>query len=142
MKIAEALKDRTALKTLLDPADPRYVTGSPEDRKRARDEWHRHKFTAEVMSSGLPEIPRVDIALLRFGMVENTRNGDLYRVRRDGLIDLNWTSAIAYYVDADGVPVLLEPSASGPKSRGELEAWEAEREQRRNAPKPMPAWMR
>jgi hypothetical protein len=142
MKIAEALKDRTALKTLLDRADPRYVTGSPEDRKRARDEWHRHKYIAEVMRSGLEEISRAEISPLRFGAVEDTRTGDFYRPRRDGLVDLNWTSAVAYYCDDAGTPILLERPSSGPQNRAEFEAHAAEREQRRNAPKPKPAWMR
>ena len=79
MKIADALRDRTALSALLDPADQRYVTGSPEDRKRARDEWHRHRYAAQVMRSDLEEIPRADLAPLRFGVVEDTRTGAFYR---------------------------------------------------------------
>src|SRR4029453_13996663 len=107
-------KDRTALNTLLDPPAPRYVTGSPEDRKRARDEWHRHKYIAEVMRSPLEEIPRADISHLPFGVAEDTRTGDFYPPRHDGVVDLNWTSAVAYYIDAAGTPVLLERPASGP----------------------------
>ena len=121
MKIADALRDRTALSALLDPADQRYVTGSPEDRKRARDEWHRHRYAAQVMRSDLEEIPRADLAPLRFGVVEDTRTGAFYRPRRDGLVDLEYANAIAYYVDAAGTPVLLE-RPPGPQNRAELEA--------------------
>jgi hypothetical protein len=44
------------------------------------------------MRSGLEEIPRADIEPLRFGIVEDVRTGRLFRQRRDGLIDLDWTS--------------------------------------------------
>ena len=119
----------------LDPSHERYATGTPEDRERARREWRQNRFTAQVMSSGMNEIPRSDIAALRFGVVEDTRTGTFYRVRRDGLIDLEWTNANAYFVDAAGAPVLLE-QPPGPKNRAELEQREAEREARRSAPKP------
>ena len=126
---------------MLDPTDPRYVTGSPEDQKRARADWHRQRYIAQVMGSDL-EIPRADIAPLRFGVVEDTRTGTFYRRRRDQLPDLDYTSATAYYVDAAGSPVLLERPSTGPTNRSELEAQQAEREARRNAPKPPPRGMR
>ena len=140
MRIADALRDRAALKTLLDPTDPRYVTGSPENRKHARDEWHRARFAGQVMSSQLEEIPRAHITFLRFGQVEDTRTGTFYRRRRDQLPDLDHANAVAYFIDAAGTPVLLE-RPTGPKNRAELEQQQAEREQRRNAPKPRPTWM-
>jgi hypothetical protein len=120
MKITDALRDRTALASLLDPEHPRYVTARQIDRKRARDEWHRHRFVAEVMRANLEEIPRADLEFLRFGTVEDIRTGDLYRLRRDGLVDLEYTNAVAYYVGADSVPVLLE-RPPGPQTRAELE---------------------
>jgi hypothetical protein len=137
MKIAEALRDRSALKALLDPAHPRYVTGSPEEREQARREWQQHRFTAQVMASNLEEIPRAHLELHRFGVVEDDRTGTFYRPRRDGLIDLEFTNAVAYYVDADGVAVLLE-RPSGPATRSEVEQRRAEREQRRNTPQAAP----
>ena len=124
------------IKGLLDPNHPRYVTGTEEDRKQARDEWHRTRYVARVMASSLPEIPRSDIEPLQFGRVEDVRSGTFYRVRRDSLADLDWTNAVAYYTDPAGTPVLLEQPSSGPANRAELQAREAEREARRSAPKP------
>lgn len=66
--------------------------------------------------------------------------GTFYRERHDGLIDLAWSTATAYYVNAAGTPILLEPPP-GPQNRAELEAQQAEREPRDAAPKPRPAWM-
>jgi hypothetical protein len=132
MKIADVFRDRAALTAALDPSHPKYVTGSEEDRKQARAEWHRQRFIADVMRSNLPEIPRSDLKQLPFGQLEDTRNGTFYRPRRDGLIDLACTPAVGYYVDVAGIPVLLEPPA-GAKNRAELEAQQAGREQRRAA---------
>lgn len=70
---------------------------------------------------------------------EDTRTGEFYVARRDGLIDLTYTSAVAYYVGPSGVPVLLE-RPHGIKSRAELERHQAEREERRNAPKQRRPW--
>ena len=93
------------------------------------------------MRSGLEEIPRSNLEPFRFGTLEDTTTGTFYQPRRDGLIDFNYVkNAIAFYVDRAGLPVLLERS-NGPQTRAELEAREDEREQRRNAPKPRPAWM-
>ena len=142
MKITDVFRDRTALTTLLDPSHPRSVTGSEEDRKQARAEWHQQRFTAEVMRSGLPEIPRADIAHQRFGVVEDTRNGTFFRARRDGLIDLHHTQAIAYYCDEAGTPILLE-RPPGAQTRAELEAQQTEREQRRaEQAAAVPSWRR
>ena len=99
----------TTIKDFLDPNHARYVTGTPEDRERARREWHRQRFIAQVMCSELEEIPRDDITPHRFGTVEDVRTGRLFRQRRDGLIDLDWTDANAYYMDPNGTPILLEP---------------------------------
>lgn len=141
MRIVDALKDRVALATLLDPSDPKYVTGSEEDRQQARAEWHRHRYIAEVMRSDLTEVPRSNLEPFRHRTLEDTTTGTFYQPRLDGLIDLNYIpDAIAYYIDASGLPVLLE-EPSGPKTRAELEQYQAAREQRRNAPRPKPAWL-
>ena len=47
----------STIKDMLDPNHARYVTGTPEDRERARREWHRQRFIAQVMRSDLEEIP-------------------------------------------------------------------------------------
>jgi hypothetical protein len=141
MKIGEVFKDRAALTELLDPTSPRFITGSEADQKQARDEWRRNRYVAEVMRSDLEEIPRSNLKPLRYGTLEDTTTGTFYRPRRDGLTDLNdATGTVAYYVDPDGTPVLLE-RPNGPKTQAELEQQQAEREQRRNAPKSRPAWM-
>jgi hypothetical protein len=69
---------------LLDPADQRFVTGTEADRKRARDQWHQQRFTAQVTGSDMEEIRRADVAPLRFGVVEDTRTGAFYRRRVTG----------------------------------------------------------
>ena len=99
----------STIKDYLDPSHARYVTGTPEERERARREWHRQRFIAQVMRSDLEEIPRGDVQAHRFGTVEDTRTGRLFRQRRDGLIDLDWTDATHYYMDPAGTPILLEP---------------------------------
>jgi hypothetical protein len=111
---------RAALKALLDPTSSRYVEGTEEDRQRARAEWHRQRYIGQVMGSSLEEIPRSDLSFGRFGIVEHVPSGRLYRARRDGIIDLSFVDAAAYYCDQAGTPVLLEPP-SGPQSRQELE---------------------
>ena len=138
--MTDALKNRGMARMVLDPADPRFVTGSEEERAQARREWLRARFTHEVLSSKLPEIPRSRLQPVR-GLprtLEDTesRDGDFYVVYRGASVDLSFTEHLAaYYFDSSGVPVLLE-RPSGVKSRAELEQRRAEREQRRNAPKP------
>ena len=139
MKFTDALRDRAAARMILDPADARYVTGSEEERTKARQEWLRARFTHQVMSSDLEEIPRANLRPLRGPRVlEDTETGDFYFVRLDGMIDMDFVkSAVAYYCAGDGTPVLLErPPGGMPQTRAELERRRAEREQRRNAPKP------
>lgn len=124
---------------ILDPADHRLVVGSEEERKEARQEWLRARFTHQVMSSDLEELPRSRLQPLRGPRVlEDTESGDFYFVRLDGMIDMDFVkSAVAYYCAADGTPVLLErPPGGMPQTRQEFEQRRAEREQRRNAPRP------
>ena len=140
MKLTDALKDRAATRLILDPADPRYVTGSEEERVEARREWLRARLTHDVLSSKLPEIPRSRLQPVRGlrGMLEDTESptGDYYVVYRGASVDLSFAeNIVAYYFDAAGVPVLLE-RPTGVKSRAELEQRRAERAQARNAPRP------
>ena len=118
----------------LDPADARFVTGTAEEQRRARAEWRRARFIAQVMASNLPEIPRADLTSGRFGRLEDTRTGTFYRAALGQLHDLDYTPAVAYFVGVDGTPFLLE-RPSGPKTRAELEQQQRERDERRNAPK-------
>jgi hypothetical protein len=142
MKITDALRDRAQLAQLLDPASSIYVEGSEESRKEAREAWHRHRFVGQVMSSSLEELPRSDLSFGRFGIVEHVPTGRLFRLRRDGLIDLEFVpNAVAFYCDETGLPILLEP-APGAATRAEAEQRQAAREARRNQPRPKPSWMR
>jgi hypothetical protein len=140
VRISDAFRDRAALATLLDPNARAFVEGSEADIKQAREEWHRHRFVGQVMSSNLPEIPRSSLVFRRFRIVENAEDGRLYRLRLDAT-EVAIETAVAFFLDANGTPVLLEPPP-GPQTRAELEQQRAAREQRRNAPKPRPAWMR
>lgn len=126
--------------TLIDPADRRFVEGDEESRQRARQEWHRQRFAAQVERSELPQLGRADLTPHRFGIVEHVPSGRLYRVRRDELPDLEYANAIAYYLDENGTPVLLE-EPPGPQSRQALEQQQADQAARRAAPRPKPAWL-
>ena len=55
--------DLTTIKDFLDPA-MRGSRPARRNRERARREWHQARFTAQVMSSGMDEIPRSDLAPL------------------------------------------------------------------------------
>ena len=77
------------------------------------------------------EIPRTDLERRLPGTLEDRGKGKLYRPRLDGLIDLDYIpTAIAYFVDGAGLPVLLE-APTGPKTVAELEAHRAAKEQAR-----------
>ena len=141
MKISDAFKDRVQLTRLLDPAGREFVEGDETTRAEARRAWHAHRWTAQVMSSTLEELPRSELAFRRFGIVEHVPSGRLYRLRKDQLPDIEYSSASAFFTDANGVPVLLEPPP-GPQTVDEAERRQAARMERRNAPKPRPAWMR
>jgi hypothetical protein len=142
VKLGEVLKDRAAMKALLDPSDPRYVVGTEADRAKARDEWHAHRILAQLMRSDLEEVRRADLRPFRFGLLEHERTGRFYQRHRGALVELHYVpNAVAWFVAADGSPVVLE-KPSGPQTRAELEQQQAERAQRRNAPRPTPAWKR
>jgi hypothetical protein len=124
---------------ILDPANAIYAVGSEKDREQARREWHRQRFAVQVAASSLEQLQAADLESHRFSIVEHTPTGRLYRVRRDELPDLGYSTATAYYIAA-GQPVLLEPPP-GPETRQGVEARQEARRQRRAAKKPRPAWM-
>jgi hypothetical protein len=118
---------------MLHPSDPRFVTGTQEQIAEVRREWYRQRFAAQVMRSNLEEIPRSDLASIHTGLLEDVRDGTFYRPRRDEVADLDHTpSAVAYFVDSRGNPILLE-RPTGVKSRAELEQRRADREALRAA---------
>jgi hypothetical protein len=135
------IPDRASLATLLDPSNAVYVEGDEQSRKQARDAWHRHRYVGQVMSSSLEELPASTLKPRPFGILEG-EDGRLYRPRRDGLIDVSYVpTAIAYFCDSTGLPILLEP-APGAATRAEAEEQQAARRAQRAAPKPKPNWAR
>ena len=74
-----------------------------------------------------------------FGIVEDRADGRLYAVRRDALSDIDHAAGVAaYYLDETGPHLLEEPP--GPQTRQGVEARQAARRARRDAPKP--SWLR
>jgi hypothetical protein len=143
MNIADVFKDRAAAKLLLDPSHPRFVTGSEADQAKARAQWRADRFLHQLMSSDLSEIPRSDLRPFRPGVLEDQRTGQFWKPHRGELVDLTYLpGAAAYFIAADGHPVVLE-KPPGPQTRDELEARRAANEQRRaEQAKIVPAWKR
>ena len=132
------MRTTDAARDLARPRSPKVVTGSPEDRRQARDEWHRHRYTAEVMRS----------TWRRSRAQTSSRCGSGWSRTRDGHRSasaarrpdrLRFTNAVAYFVDAAASPSCSSDRART-ANRAELERKQAEREQREAAPKPRPAW--
>jgi hypothetical protein len=140
VEILDSLRDKEHARRVLDPGDHRLHTGSPSDREEARPEWYRNSCAAKVMNAGWREIPRGQLAFHKFGVIEDTETGDFLRVFGG---DPDYAeSVVAFYVTHDATPVMLAPVVGVPRNRAELQQTRAEREARRNAPKPRPAWMR
>jgi hypothetical protein len=102
-----------------------------------RDQERLEQRLRTAMRSGLPELARTN---LKFGRhaVEDETSGDLYRIVRGEVDDPRYTSAVAFFINANGDAAYLERPTSGPKTRAELDARQAEREQRRTQPRPRP----
>jgi hypothetical protein len=73
-----------------------------------RDEILRQQHLRIAHTSGWEEIPRAHIEHGRYGLVTDTRDGRTFSLVR-GLVDAQYTPAVAYYIDATGAPVFLEP---------------------------------
>jgi hypothetical protein len=126
----------------MDPTDARFVTGTEESRRQARAEYRRQLRIAVAMKSGLPEFPRSDLGFHKFGVIEDVASGNFYRAIRGEVSDPKHSSAVGYFVTEAGDPIYLERPVGSRQNRDDLEAKRAEREARRNAPKPRPAWAR
>ena len=131
----------TDLMLSLDRARLALETGTAEEQARARAEFQRQERVAAAMRSGATEIPRGALRFERNGRVVDERSGTLYVLYRGDTVDPTFQVLPAYYVSASGDVGWLEHPAGGPQTVDELEAKRAEREARRNAPKPRPAWM-
>ena len=93
----------------------------------------------KAMATGLPEFARSTLTFAKFGRIEH-EDGTFYTAYRGELDDPKYADLAAYFIAADGSPVYLAPVTSGPRTRAELEQHRADREARRNQPKPTPAW--
>jgi hypothetical protein len=126
----------------IDLTDRRFVEGTEESRRRAREEaaeqirmYQQHDL---AMKSQLPEIPRAQLEFGKFGRVEDGA-GEFYSVIRGVVTDPAHSPAVAFYVTAAGDVAWLERPASGPQNRGQLEEQHAERERGDAEPKPRPS---
>jgi hypothetical protein len=106
----------------------------------ARERERRERQLREAMASGLPELPRSRLAFGRF-VIEDEATGDFFAPLRGEFFEAKYSAAIAFYIDEDGQPRFLE-RPPGPRNRAELEAKQAARLARKNAPRRRPAWMR
>ena len=124
----------------MDPADPRLVTGTPEQIDQVRREFRRQQKIQIAMRSGLPEIPRSDLVFHKFGPIEDLASGNFFNAIRGEVTDPRYSSAVGYYVTPDGAPIYVERPVGAPQNRAELEAQQADRARRDAAPKKKPAW--
>jgi hypothetical protein len=136
VRIVGALKDRATLQAVLDPTNPKLVTGTPEEQDQARREWKRHERIRQIVTSAKTEIPRSEVVFERF-WIEHEPSGDFYCPFAG---DPEFADDVpAYYVAASGEPIMLQRTHN-PANRAELEQSRRAREERRNAPKQTPAW--
>ena len=91
----------------------------------------------QARAAGWPQLALADLAFGRW--VEHTPTGRLYCLRRGETDAAVYAGATAFYLNDQGAIRFLEaPPSNQPQSRGELVQRQAEREQRRNTPKPRP----
>jgi len=123
MKLGSIFRDPSG--PVVDPADRRLSTGTPESQAEARREYQRHQANAAIVRAKT-EIPRSE---LEFGQrwIEHVANGDRYKVF-GGVADYS-DGIDVYYVTADGNAIMLERIGS----RKQEEDLRAAREQRRAA---------
>ena len=107
---------------VIDLADHRFVEGTEESRRQAREEAAEqirlYQAQELAMRSQLREIPRSEITPLRFGMVETTA-GEFFVVIRGQVSDPQRSSAVAFYVDSADEIVWLERPGNGPRTRAD-----------------------
>jgi hypothetical protein len=101
---------------MMDPADPRLVTGTPEQIDQARREFRRHQKLQIAMRSGLPEIPRSDLAFHKFGRIEDIASGNFFHAMRGKVTDPRHSPAVAYYVTEDATPIYVERPVGAPRT--------------------------
>ena len=109
--------------------------GPPHDPGPTREQI-RNRQVEEARRVGWPRLDREDLDFGRYGIVEHKATGSFYRLHRGELTDSVYSGAVAYFEDAAGGIRFLEPPTGYPSNRAELEQRQAERERRRNAPRP------
>ncbi len=77
-----------------------------DQRRRRLAELQQREALRLAKQAALPELPREDVHLLRFGYAE--ARGVTYRLVRGELGDLRYSPASAYYLADDDRPVFLE----------------------------------
>lgn len=122
-------------------SDESLIEGGEPAQQRARDEYRHERRLRVAMNSEWPQLAGEDLQPAHAGLLEHRSSGDYYIVSRGEHDDPQFSTAVAYYFDVAGHVVFLERPASGPARRAELAEQQAEQEQRRNAPRPRPAWM-
>jgi hypothetical protein len=116
--------------------------GTPEERKAVQERQRGEKLQRdqrERIAMNGRCIARADLTDGPLGLLEDITDGAFYRVS-NGEHTSEDTFA-AFTTAANGDIVFLEAPASGPRSRAELDQARADREARRAAPRPRPAWM-
>jgi hypothetical protein len=101
------------------------MTGTPDEQRQAWREWRRAK-DAQAIKDRWREIPSAQLVASRCWL-EDTQTGAFYR--EFGGDPGYAQSVVAYYLRADGSPVMLEPH--DPPCRAEMEKRQAAKEQRR-----------
>ena len=107
-----------------NPNDPRLVTGTPDQQRRARREWEAARAAHAIISTK-EEIPRSQLVFSKYWIEDE--QGNFFR-------EFGGDPAYAYtvrffYFNPDGMPIMLEPA--DPPNRAELERRQARKEQRR-----------
>ena len=109
--------------------------GPPHVNEPIRDAI-RNRQLEEARRVGWPRLEHEDLVPVRGGIVEHLPSGNFYALCRGEITDSVYTGAVAYFEDASGGIRFLEPPSGFPSNRAELEQRRAERERRRNAPRP------
>ena len=120
--------------------------GTPEERKagqgrRQGEKLQRDQRERIAMQSGKPCLSASDLGPAHLGLLEHAPTGDYYRVSRGEQYGEQRDTFAAFIINRDGSVTFLERPSSGPQNRDELDQARADREARRAAPRPRPAWM-
>lgn len=92
----------------------------------------RQRQLEHAQRAGWPRLELADLAFRRFGTIEHTPTGRLYKAHRGELGEPLYAVATAYYLTGSGAIVFIEdPPAGSPRTTADLEQRRVQREQRR-----------